>query len=213
MSRLFKASEMARIACTECSGCGDCCKNMGDTIKVDPYDFWKLSLNLGATFEELTSKYIGMHVEEGIVTLNMMLSSETNKCVFLNDEDRCSIHKFRPGICRLFPLGRNYEDGKFDYFIVEEACGGFKKHKIKIDKWLGINNLKDYEKFISVWHYFIKNLQEYVLNTNDEQGAKILNMLIIKEFYMKPFETNDDNGFYVEFYYRLEKLKEKLNMN
>ena len=45
------------------------------------------------------------------------MNNEKEACYFLNEEGRCSIHSFRPGICRLFPLGRFYEEEGFRYFL------------------------------------------------------------------------------------------------
>ena len=62
------------------------------------------------------------------------------------------IHAFRPGFCRLYPLGRIYEDGSFSYFLQVYECPHPNKSKVKIRKWLGIENLPAYEAFVLKWH-------------------------------------------------------------
>ena len=32
------------------------------------------------------------------------MAEDSESCTFLDENGRCSIHPFRPGICRLFPL-------------------------------------------------------------------------------------------------------------
>ena len=34
--RLYSASDMAKIYCEKCNGCGECCHGMTDTIHLDP---------------------------------------------------------------------------------------------------------------------------------------------------------------------------------
>ena len=41
---------------------------------------------------------------------DIVMQEETGACGFLADDGRCSIHMLRPGICRLFPLARDYSD-------------------------------------------------------------------------------------------------------
>ena len=44
---------MAKLPCISCEGCGDCCRGMGDTVHLDPYDIAMLCKNLNCTFEDL----------------------------------------------------------------------------------------------------------------------------------------------------------------
>ena len=38
MEKLMTARDMAKLPCISCEGCGDCCRGMGDTVHLDPYD-------------------------------------------------------------------------------------------------------------------------------------------------------------------------------
>lgn len=117
--KLYTSSDMARISCDDCKGCSSCCEGMGDTILLNPYDVYELSRNLNQTFQELLENAVELNVQEGMILPNLKMTGARNCCSFLDENGRCSIHAFRPGLCRLFPLGRNYEDGKFNYFVKE----------------------------------------------------------------------------------------------
>ena len=52
-SRRYGPQDMVRISSSACAGCGACCRGMGDTIVLDPYDVWQLTAGLGKSFEEL----------------------------------------------------------------------------------------------------------------------------------------------------------------
>lgn len=76
-----------------------------------------------------------------IILPNIKMDPKTDACGFLNEEGRCSIHGFRPGVCRLFPLGRYYseEAGKkeFHYFLQIHECPMPNKTKVKVNRWVG----------------------------------------------------------------------------
>ena len=80
--------------------------------------------------EALLVEKLELHVVEGIILPNLnMQEREQGKevCGFLNEEGRCSIHPYRPGICRIFPLGRYYENGSFCHvgMITAPPVGGY----------------------------------------------------------------------------------------
>ena len=89
---------------------------------LDPYDIYRLTKNLELDFTRLMQGRIALHVEEGLILPHLAMSEENGACSFLNEEGRCSIHAHRPGICRLFPLGRIYENDGFSYFLQVNEC-------------------------------------------------------------------------------------------
>ena len=204
--KLYGNNDMAKISCHDCKGCSSCCCDMGDSIWLDPYDVFLLTRNLGKSFEELLTKEVELHVEDGLILPNLrMVGDGEPVCGFLDKDGRCSIHAFRPGLCRLFPLGRNYEDGKLAYFVLKDACPAPNKSKVKINKWLDLPRIKDYEKFLMEWHGLTKALRGYFEeHREDEVVTKAINMKFLQTFYMSAYESED---FYEEFYLRLEDMK------
>lgn len=208
--KLYGNNDMAKIDCHDCKGCSSCCRDMGESIWLDPYDVWQITTSLGTSFEALLQKEVELHVEDGLILPNIRMAGEGEpKCSFLNEEGRCSIHAIRPGFCRLFPLGRNYEDGKLSYFVLEDACPAPTKSKVKINKWLGVPRLKDYEGFLVEWHALTKGLRAfYAENTDNDAVTKAVNMQFLQNFYLLPYATDD---FYPQFSERKEKMYVFLN--
>ena len=103
----YGLNDMVRAACNDCAGCSSCCEDMGESIILDPLDIYELTKNLNTTFENLLKEQIELHVADGMILPNLKMTDK-DVCPFLK-EKRCSIHSFRPGICRVFPLGRIYE--------------------------------------------------------------------------------------------------------
>ena len=130
------------------------------------------------------------------------MSGDNKNCRFLNEEGRCSIHDARPGICRLFPLGRIYEDRGFKYFLQVHECPKENKSKVKIKNWLGVENISAYEKFVNRWHYLLGDLQEKVLKDADEQTTKNVSMYILQSFYKSKY--SDELDIYDQLNTRLD---------
>ena len=146
-------------------------------------------------------------MEDGLILPNLKMAPSATgpKCSFLNEEGRCSIHGFRPGICRLFPLGRNYEGEKLSYFLLTDACPAKNKSKMKVSKWLEMDGMKDYERFLVKWHALTKSLRQTMQNC-DEEEAKRKNMLFLQMFYFTPVQQEN---FYDGFYERLEQFERR----
>ena len=89
--RLYGAQDMVRISSSACAGCGACCRGMGDTIVLDPYDVWQLAAGTGRTFEVLMGAGVDLHVEEGVILPHLMMREETQSCAFLAEDGRCTI--------------------------------------------------------------------------------------------------------------------------
>ncbi|GKH32254.1 YkgJ family cysteine cluster protein [Muricomes sp. OA1] len=131
--RLYGPNDMVRADCGGCEGCpASCCRGMGNTIVLDPLDVFRMTTALGAKFEELLIDKIELNVADGLILPNLKMDGEGESCVFLNSQGRCSIHDARPGICRIFPLGRYYEDRDFRYFLQTHECLKENRAKIKV---------------------------------------------------------------------------------
>ncbi len=210
--KLYTNNDMAKTDCGGCTGCSDCCRGMGSSIILDPYDVYRICSGLDISFEELLNNHLELNVVDGIILPNLRMDPNTDACTFLNSEGRCNIHAYRTGICRMFPLGRFYENNTFKYFLQVHECPKPNKSKVKIKKWLDTPELKTYEQFIADWHYFLKRLQEYAMentlnNPETDNSVKELSLLVLKYFYMMPYSMNED--FYKQFYRRLTHVSKK----
>ncbi|MGX8703092.1 MAG: YkgJ family cysteine cluster protein [bacterium] len=204
-SKLMKARELARIACAECEGCGECCRGMGDSILLDPWDVFHLTKELGKSFEELLEKEIDLAVAKGAILPHLSMKGES--CPFLGEDGRCKIHAFRPGLCRLYPLGRQYHDGEFSYFILPASCLGKKRNKVRISAYLEVPDLRQYEDFLLSWHGFLESLREKMVKA-EAAAFKEICMAVLRLFYFLPYESGRD--FYLQYRRRLKKAERNL---
>ncbi len=213
--KLYTENDMAKVGCNDCAGCSACCQGMGESIVLDPFDMYRLTCMAGMSLEQLFSYHVELHVVDGITLPNLRMgqaadgatqsSEREERCTFLNEAGRCSIHAHRPGICRLFPLGRVYEDGDFKYFLQVGECKSPVHTKVKVGKWIAVENPSENRKFLNTWHYLLNDLEEMLAGMEDLELAKKLNMLLLNTFYLTPYDPQQD--FYPQFQERVNTLK------
>lgn len=209
--RFYTAGDMVKIGCNDCAGCSECCRVVADTIILDPYDIFQLESVLKTGFEGLLAERVELSVVGGIILPHLKIRGGGEGCTFLDGEGRCMIHDARPGFCRMFPLGRIYENGDFKYFLQVHECSYPNKTKIKVKKWLGIPELSRYEQFVRDWHFFLKKVQETLSDEENGEIAKSVNMHLLNQFYGRPYRIGGADGetpdFYGQFYERLSESK------
>lgn len=204
--RFYTANDMVRADCQGCEGCSVCCHGMGKSILLDPLDVHRICTYFRIPFEALLADHVELNVVDGMILPNLKMAGEDEHCIFLNQEGRCGIHKIRPGFCRLFPLGRLYEDRSFKYILQTKECVKTDRQKIKVRKWLDIPELDQYEKFANDWHYFLKDVAASLRKENASDGTiKQINIYVLKEFYMRGF--SEEVSFYAQFEQRLKEVK------
>lgn len=209
--RLYGSRGMVRIGCGGCRGCSACCRGMGKSAILDPMDFYRLGQGQGLSPRDLLEDgKVELNVVDGVILPNLRMDNEADACGFLNEQGRCSIHAFRPGICRLFPLGRFYETNGFHYFIQIHECPAPNKTKVRIEKWLEQPELLRYEAYIYAWHQFLEQIESRVAGEQDEERVKNVNLYVLQLFFMKPYDWTSD--FYAQFDTRLAAAQDVLDI-
>jgi len=171
---------------------------MGKSVILDPLDIYRLEKGLGkglcALLEEGRAE---LNVVDGCILPDLKMTGQREACTFLNEQGRCSIHAFRPGICRLFPLGRYYENGDFKYMLQIHECSAGNRSKVKVSKWIDTPQQEKNHQFICQWHYLLNDLEALTGNCENETLAKQVNMALLQTFYLAEYETQRD--FYEQF--------------
>lgn len=220
--KLYTLNDLVKADCGGCRGCSVCCHGMGTSVILDPLDAVRLAEGLDRSVEELIGLgLLELNVVDGIILPNLRMAGKEEACVFLNEEGRCSVHAYRPGICRLFPLGRYYPEDSgnktFFYFLQVHECPYPAKTKVKVRKWIDTPDLAKYERYIAGWHYFLKDVEKLLEKTKDDDQIRNINLYLLKFFYLKPYGKGTDKeklygsgDFYGEFQGRLMEAREIL---
>lgn len=215
--RRYGPNDMVKADCHGCQGCSACCQGMGNSITLDPYDVYRLTTGLGKSLEQLLEREVELNVAEGIILPNLKMQGTQERCAFLDAAGYCSIHPLRPGICRLFPLGRVYEEGTFRFFLQTGECRA-NRTKVKVSKWVDTPELPKNMEFTNRWHDLLREARA-LMEGHGAEGipgqeppredfAKSLNLLLLRLFFFAPYDGERD--FYEQFEARCREYRERM---
>ena len=205
----YQINDIARISSPACEGCGECCRGMGDTIVLDPYDAYQLAIGLNKPFADLMSKEIALHNENSLLLPHIAMQGSQNACSFLSEDCRCGIHSFRPGICRLYPRSRKYTDEGIRYFIPEEVCAGHSLIKKRIRSYLDIRDYHAYESYKCDWFRFLKDAEDAAISTADSSLRTKTALFVLETFFLRPYACGD---FYALVEKRMKRARRFLGL-
>lgn len=200
--RLYGYNDMVKADCHGCRGCFQCCTGMGNSIVLDPCDIWRLQVGTGKTLQQLLEEgKAELNVVDGCILPNLRMTGKDERCSFLDASGRCSIHESRPGICRLFPLGRYYQDGDFKYFLQVHECRENNRSKVKVSKWIDTPRQQEAHRFLCSWHELLGRIEKQVTGREDSDQAREWNLALLRIFYFQAYETEQD--FYEQYQERV----------
>jgi len=91
-----------------CMMCGDCCREKtpdSNLILISAAEVSDIISATGMKWNEVADPYPDFFdVGECKVTFAWCLKRKNGQCLFLNENNRCSIYKNRPWICRTYPF-------------------------------------------------------------------------------------------------------------
>lgn len=208
--KLYDIEDRAKAGTSNCERCSVCCHDIGDLVELSPYDAYEMVSHLGKSFDELLGKKIALQDCQKIQLPYLKMMGEDLQCSFLNGEGRCSIHGFRPNICRLFPLGRVYQKDDFKYFLQVESCVKPLLHEVSIKEWLGIANYEENKTFILAWYQLLKALHFRLKFVRDENEVEQIKAYVLDTFYRIQLQEGED--FYAAFWRVLPGAKQVLGI-
>ena len=230
----YGSEDMVPVGVSGCAGCSACCRNTGDSIILDPYDMYMLQKGTGKTFEEMIEREIEIRLVDGLILPNLMQhhgpspheqaedrsgrkadagipgsgTAEEDHCPFLSAAGRCSIHPWRPGFCRLYPMGRYYTEEGFRYILQKDECVREDRTPVLLRDWIGIEDLPRYEAWVLDWHAFRRRAETAVERLTPRSFDSVTRY-ILQIFFVHPYETGAD--FYPQYGARMEVCREALS--
>ena len=98
-----------------CTRCGMCCLNREDII-LSPMDIYKMAKELNLTPSKFFAQYCQTHIGDNsrMPIIRLQPIGDEMRCPLLKNH-KCSVHKVKPAVCALYPLGRYIALEKGDY--------------------------------------------------------------------------------------------------
>lgn len=128
-----------------CDQCGKCCINRED-ILLNPRDVYNMAKELGQEPKDVFALYCEYYIgsDSRFPLVRIKPRGSIKRCPLMKDR-KCSIHKAKPTVCALFPIGRciSFEQKKeklttedITYIFTNPGCGDTSEsHTVR--EWLG----------------------------------------------------------------------------
>ena len=201
-----------------CTMCGKCCINREDII-LNPSDLYYMAKELGVEPKDVYTEYCESYLGETsrMVIVRIVPVGSIKRCPFLK-ERKCSIHKGKPTVCALFPLGRalkaNTDDKNFpssaqdvEYIFQSPDCGDASEtHTVR--EWL-----KDYEHltdatFFVKWFSAIADYADAIKKVEKRKSKELLDTVSAAILIYAYLNYNMDEDFLPQFEENDKKLRE-----
>ena len=205
-----------------CDQCGKCCTHREDII-LSPMDIFKMAKELKMTPVEFYHEYcvfnIGEHTRMPIVRLAS--EGKDTHCVLLKNH-RCSVHKVKPAVCAMFPLGRYMSFEKDDYnaeaidtskvkYLLQPPECGDESETHTVREWLSGFDIKLEDEAFVQWQKAISRFSNKFKELEKKQD--MLSMMeiwfVVRVSLYLQYDTSKE--FLPQFNYNVENLLKLLD--
>ena len=205
-----------------CDQCGKCCTHREDII-LSPMDIFKMAKELKMTPVEFYHEYcvfnIGEHTRMPIVRLAS--EGKDTHCVLLKNH-RCSVHKVKPAVCAMFPLGRfmsfekedynaeSIDTSKVKYLLQPPECGDESEtHTVR--EWLSGFDIKLEDEAFVQWQKAISRFSNKFKELEKKQDMLTMMEIwfVVRVSLYLQYDTSMD--FLPQFNYNVENLLKLLD--
>ena len=205
-----------------CDQCGKCCTHREDII-LSPMDIFKMAKELKMTPVEFYHEYcvfnIGEHTRMPIVRLASV--GKDTHCVLLKNH-RCSVHKVKPAVCAMFPLGRymsfekddynaeSIDTSKVKYLLQPPECGDESEtHTVR--EWLSGFDIKLEDEAFVQWQKAISRFSSKFKELEKKQDMLTMMEIwfVVRVSLYLQYDTSKE--FLPQFIYNVENLLKLLD--
>ena len=205
-----------------CDQCGKCCTHREDII-LSPMDIFKMAKELKMTPVEFYHEYcvfnIGEHTRMPIVRLAS--EGKDTHCVLLKNH-RCSVHKVKPAVCAMFPLGRYMSFEKDDYnaeaidtskvkYLLQPPECGDESETHTVREWLSGFDIKLEDEAFVQWQKAISRFSSKLKELEKKQDMLTMMEIwfVVRVSLYLQYDTSKD--FLPQFNYNVENLLKLLD--
>jgi len=151
----LSGSDPVELTCGTAGCSSNCCKN-GPHIILNPYEIDRICKSSGMSYEDL----LDIVETDRVNGFPMVMLPRDPACHFLTDQG-CRIYEARPLACRLFPLGRVYENGN-SYIVLPDRnlCAGLVSAPAKaLTDYLREQDTETQIRMADVWIRFVTDME------------------------------------------------------
>lgn len=171
-----------------CDQCGKCCTHRDDII-LSPMDIFRMARELKMTPAAFYGQFCVFNIGDNSRLPIVRLASvgKDNHCILLQNR-KCSVHKVKPSVCAMYPLGRymlfdqvqysedSFSAAKVKYLLQPLSCGDeSEEHTVR--EWLSGFDIKLEDEAFVRWQMAISRFMRKL--TELEKKHDMLTMMEI----------------------------------
>lgn len=182
----------------KCSACGACCKNVRDSIVLEPLDAFRIirnKLRSGCTDSAddiLWSIADLKELSRGFNVFVLRTVNDSGVCNML-DNNRCTIYSVRPRTCRLYPFTAEPcpEEHRIKWHLCTEQAHHFGKGTVTAREWQRKNVSSEDEEFLYEECRVLPELGEILRNVPEDNLQQAEQLVVVYRYlgydFSQPF--------------------------
>ena len=191
-----------------CKKCGRCCKHRTDII-LNPEDIFRIAQYFQRRPIEIIERYCNMDTRNTskLPYVYIKPDGQDEACPFLR-EKKCIIHKAKPVMCAIYPLGRliSLEKMKVEYIIQATHCGNGQE-TYTVREWITKFGYENDDEFFFLYQDILLFLGGFMIEYKEKLTRRTINNLY---YTMKSYlylEYDIKQPFLPQFKSNVHKLK------
>jgi len=193
----------------DCTGCGECCRNVKNAVMLEPLDLFRLAKHLGISLEETAEKYAEpVMLHWGCPILTLKTRQHQDACVFLRNS-RCSVHDCNPRACRLYPLNAGPSDENEGTFIntLDLRKGyHYKGSTHRTSDWMDKLFSDEDREFVQIDCKFATDFGRIFNHINKDNEERVISRMMLYRY----FQFDLSEAFLPQYVRNLALLKAEL---
>ena len=212
---LIGPDEKFRFHCTQC---GKCCINRED-ILLNPKDLYNIAATLSISQEEAVKQYCETYMggTSRLPIVRLRPQGSIKRCPLLKNR-KCMVHKAKPTVCAMYPLGRclaisqdtmsRIETAELKpQFILNEVDCGDNAEEHTVREWLESFGIPVEDQYYIRWQRIAMLASKVIKSVEGSWTPHGLNMLLTLIFNMLYLGYDMDKEFEPQFEERAEELR------
>ena len=212
---LIGPDEKFRFHCTQC---GKCCINRED-ILLNPKDLYNLAATLSISQEEAVKQYGETYMggTSRLPIVRLRPQGSIKRCPLLKDR-KCMVHKAKPTVCAMYPLGRclaisqdtmsRIETAELKpQFILNEVDCGDNAEEHTVREWLESFGIPVEDQYYIRWQRIAMLASKVIKSMEGSWTPHGLNMLLTLIYNVLYLGYDMDKEFEPQFEERAEELR------
>lgn len=204
-----------------CLQCGKCCTRREDVV-LNASDLYRLSKQLGITPEDLIKQYGEIYVgmDSRIPIVRLRPRGSVKRCPLLKNR-KCTVHKAKPTVCALFPLGRYLvaegaeeiagETSRETRYIFNHPGCGDKSETHTVREWLERFGIPVDDEFFLRWQETVLKISIFFREVEDRLSGKTMQLLWSAALSALYLNYDMDQDFMPQFEKNAQELEKLLD--